>query len=55
MYGGYSPPHWGAPFAAQWAPEQELESLKSQAEAMEQELKAIRQRIGDLAAGGKKD
>jgi hypothetical protein len=55
MYGGYPSAHWGAPFPAQWAPEQELESLKSQAEAMEQELQAIRQRIGDLEAEGKKD
>jgi predicted nucleic acid-binding Zn-ribbon protein len=31
-----------------------MDSLKAQAEAMEQELQAIRQRIGDLEAQGKK-
>ena len=55
MYGGYPPSYWGPPFPAQWTAEQELESLKSQAKAMEQELQAIRQRIGDLDAEEKKD
>lgn len=54
MYGGYSLPYWGAPSPAQWTPEQELESLKAQAKAIDQELQAIRQRIGDLEAEGKK-
>ena len=48
MYGGYPPP------AAQWTPEQELESLQMQAQAMEQELQSIRQRITELGDEGKK-
>jgi hypothetical protein len=48
MYSGYPPA------AAQWTPEQELESLQSQAQSMEQELQSIRQRIGELEAEGKK-
>jgi hypothetical protein len=55
MYGGYPPPYWGAPFPAQWTAEQELEALKSQAQAMEQELQTIRKRIGDLKVEEKKD
>lgn len=54
-YGGFGPPYWGAPYPPAWTPEQELDSLKGQAAAMEEELEAIRQRIGDLEAEGKKD
>jgi len=54
-YGGFVPPYWGAPAPAAWTPEQELDSMKAQAAAMEQELEAIRQRIGDLEAEDKKD
>ncbi len=54
MSGGYPPPYGVAPAPAQWTPEQEMDSLKAQAEAVEQELQAIRQRIGDLEAQGKK-
>ncbi|MCK4271104.1 DUF5320 domain-containing protein [bacterium] len=52
--GEYPPPYGVAPSPAQWTPEQEMDSLKAQAEAVEQELQAIRQRIGDLEAQGKK-
>ena len=55
MYGGYPSPYWGAQPPIQWAPEQEIETLQAQAQAMEQELQTIRQRIADLEDETKKE
>jgi len=59
QYFGYAPA-WGAPpaagygygpYAAPPTPEQEVESLKAQAEWLKQQLDGISQRITDLGAG----
>jgi hypothetical protein len=54
IYGGYPSPYWGTSPTAQWTPQQELESLQAQAQAMEQDLQNIRQRITELEDEGKK-
>jgi len=55
MSGGYPPPNWGAPPVAQWTPQQELEALQAQAQAMDGELQSIRQRITELESEAQKE
>jgi hypothetical protein len=55
MSGGYPSSYWGAPPFAQWTPQQELEALQAQAQAMEGDLENIRQRIAQLESEAQKD
>jgi len=55
MVGGYQPPTWGPMPMAQWTPQQELEALQAQAQAMEGDLQSIRQRITELESEAGKE
>jgi hypothetical protein len=54
-YGGYSAPYGGPPPTAGWTPQQELEALQAQAQAMEGDLQSIRQRIAELESEAHKE
>jgi hypothetical protein len=55
MVGAYPPAAWGVSPVAQLTPQQELESLQTQAQAMEEELGNIRQRITQLESEAEKE
>jgi hypothetical protein len=55
MYGAYPPPAVGVAPVAQLTPQQELESLQTRAQVMEEELGNIRQRITQLESEAKKE
>ena len=55
MVGGYPPPYWGPMPMTQWTPQQELEALQAQAQAVEGELQSIRQRIAELESEAGKE
>jgi hypothetical protein len=45
---GRNPPVFGAGFAPEYSPEQELEMLKSQADMLKQQIDQINKRISEL-------
>jgi prefoldin subunit 5 len=53
--GGYSQPYWDAPPVTPGTPQQELEALQAQAQAMEGDLQSIRQRIAELESEAGKE
>jgi len=55
MAGGYPHPYWDAPPMTPGTPQQELDALQAQAQAMEGDLQSIRQRIAELESEAGKD
>ena len=53
---GYGAPYYPAyPYAPELSPKEETDMLKEQAKAMQEELKAINDRISELASAAKKN